>query len=87
MSFNKILLLFWISGVVIGPTVRAALPVTGLWIYAVWVGGPVVFWFFRWFSGLSMKGYAEYSHWDIQKAREEGRQQGYHNGYHNGRNS
>ncbi|OFC35858.1 hypothetical protein [Acidithiobacillus caldus] len=86
MSFNTKLFLFWLAGVVIGPVVRAALPVAGLWIYAVWVGGPIVFWAIRAFFTMDL-GTSNYSHWDIQKAREEGRQQGYNNGYHNGRNS
>jgi len=89
MSFNTKLFLFWLAGVVIGPVVRAALPVAGLWIYAVWVDGPVIFWFLRWFifAPASASELSGYSHWDIQKAREEGRQQGYNNGYNNGRNS
>ncbi|MBU2781686.1 hypothetical protein HAP99_00530 [Acidithiobacillus caldus] len=86
MSFNTKLFLFWLAGVVIGPVVRAALPVAGLWIYAVWVGGPVIFWFLRWLDSQPAIS-TRYTHWDIEKAREEGRQQGYDNGYNNGRNS
>ncbi|WMT47880.1 MAG: hypothetical protein RE468_04510 [Acidithiobacillus caldus] len=87
MSFNTKLFLFWLAGVFFGPILIATNTQVGFWLGSAWLCGPVVFWFLRWFSGLSMKGYGEYSHWDIQKAREEGRQQGYNNGYHNGRNS
>ncbi|MDD3761502.1 MAG: hypothetical protein PHO57_11850 [Acidithiobacillus sp.] len=72
MSFNTKLFLFWLAGVVIGPAVLAALPVAGLWIYAVWVGGPVIFWFFYWLFFVEKSSYSsDYwrGHWDGRNSR------------------
>ena len=89
MSFNTKLFLFWLAGVFFGPILIATNTQVGFWLGSAWLCGPVVFWLLRWFifAPASASELSGYSHWDIQKAREEGRQQGYNNGYHNGRNS
>jgi|GEM_PF-5572442 hypothetical protein len=80
--------LIWLVAIFTSP-LYMNIPVIGNWMLGIFVLGPVALWFLRWFifAPASASELSGYSHWDIQKAREEGRQQGYNNGYNNGRNS